>query len=42
MSTHPQQRGEKFFDEKDVEVVSANVVDSGTDIIDFEEKKDLK
>ncbi|KAK0462373.1 amino acid permease/ SLC12A domain-containing protein [Desarmillaria tabescens] len=42
MSTHSQQHGEKFFDEKDVEVVSINVVDSGADIIDFEEKKDLK
>lgn len=42
MSTLPQQRGEKFFDEKDVEVVSVNVIDSGADIIDFEEKKDLK
>ncbi|PBK73254.1 hypothetical protein ARMSODRAFT_625405 [Armillaria solidipes] len=42
MSTYPQQRGEKFFDDKDVEVVSINVADSGADIIDFEEKKDLK
>lgn len=42
MSTQPQQRDEKFLDEKDVEVVSVNVVDSEADIIDFEEKKDLK
>ncbi|KAK0213404.1 amino acid permease-domain-containing protein [Desarmillaria ectypa] len=41
MSTHSQQQGEKLFEEKDVEVVSVNVADSGADIIDFEEKRDL-